>query len=446
MGRILIVGAGLTGCLLSVYLARRGYRVDVYERHGDPREACPTKRPSLNLTLCERGLRALEEVGLREAVLGLAVAAQGRRVHALDGTHAYQPYGNAGEAIHSISRSNLNDALIEAAEKEPGVRLCFQHKCVAVDLQGGAAEFEDAEGERRVVQADRIIGADGAYSAVRLQMQKTERFDYSQQYWPQGYKSLRLPPGPDGKPQLTPDALHVWPRGSRMLMGFPNKDGSTTCSLLLPYEGEDSYESLKGGPELIEFFRRFYPDMLELIPDLVDQFFAKAANSLVTIKCRPWFVGERVLLVGDAAHAILPSYGQGANAGFEDCRVLNECLEISGEDWPAAMRRFEELRRPNLDVMADLCLEHFAELCDRVADPAFLRRRAIERQLEEVHPDLYQPLYSMITFSELPYAEAVRRAQARSSLVDRIVAIPNVEAKIGSSEIRRLLESEAGKA
>lgn len=443
MQTALIVGAGLGGCLLAIYLARRGYRVEVYERQPDPRRST-RKRQSLNITLCERGLRALERVGLRDEVASWAVPVAGRRIHAVDGQLAYQPYGNAGEVIHSISRSDLNDVLLANAEREPGVTFHFGKKCVGVELEAPAVRLEDANGgaNTRAV-GDVLFAADGAYSAVRFQLQRTEHFNYSQEYWDQGYKSLRIPPRSDGGSLLGADALHIWPRGTRMLIGFPNSDASTSCSLLLPYRGEASFESLSTPDRVERFFAEWFPDAAPHIPSLSEQFFSQPANSLITIRCRPWSFGGKALLVGDAAHAVLPSHGQGANAAFEDCQVLDACLEKCGGDFAATFAAFEAERRPNMDYMAQLCIEHFVELCQLVGEPDFLKRREIERALSALYPEAYEPLYSMISFSTRSYVEA-RRVDARQRrVVDEIMARSELAAALDGAAVRDLLVRSA---
>lgn len=444
MTRTLVIGGGLGGALLALYLSKRGFLVDIYERHSDERESRTGKRPSLNLTLCERGLLALEAVGAREKVLELSAPARGRIVH-VNGDTVYQPYGSQGEAIHSIARSDLNDALLGLAEKASGVRCHFGMRCVSVDLEAGSAEFEDAKtGERSREAADLIFATDGAFSSVRREFQRVEGFNFSQSYWRHGgYKSLVVPARPDGSAPLEPGALHIWPRGERMLIGFPNRNGHLTLSLLLPLTGPDSYESLTTEAELLRFFRANFRDVVDLIPNLVQQFFEKPANSLITIRCDPWTIGRHTLLLGDAAHAVLPSYGQGANAAFEDCAVLDQCLAEHGSDFPAAFRAFEQARRPSLDVMADLAVEHFSELCELIADPKFLKRKAIEQRLHDLYPDLYRSLYSMVTFSSMPYAEALKIEFRQRALLDRLLSRENLENELDSPAIREELARSA---
>jgi kynurenine 3-monooxygenase len=442
MGQVLVVGGGLCGSLLAIFLARRGHTVDVFERFSGSGPEQVKQRPALNITLCERGLKALEAVDLREAALELSVPARGRQVHTADGNTIYQPYGNHGEAIYSVSRAALNQTLAKLASRERNVKFHYAQKCVSVDLKSVAARFEDTTtGQMREWRADTIFGADGAYSAVRAQMQKTELFNYSQQYWRfGGYKSLWIPGDVASSAALRCEALHIWPRGKRMLIGFPNRDGGTMLSLLLPFTGEDSYESLCDEPALLSFFQSSFPDVVNLVPSLAQQFFERTANPLLTIRCDPWSHGGSALLLGDAAHAILPSYGQGANAAFEDCITLDRCMSEHGEDWAAVFYEFERHRRPDLDVMADLCIDHFKEICELIADPEFLRKRKIERDLSDIYPTQYRSLYSMISFSDMRYSEALAVDRQQHDTLERIMKIDRVEEKLKTSAVGTLLD------
>jgi kynurenine 3-monooxygenase len=441
MTSAIVVGGGLGGSLLALYLSRRGYSVDVFERHDDERSHRAGKRPALNITLCERGLAPLEAVGARAAVLALAAPARGRLVH-VDGSVVYQPYGNNGEAIYSIARSDLNDALLGLAEASPRVRCHFGKRCTGLDLSTARVWFEDTHSNERLeAKADFVVGADGAFSTVRQEFQRNDGFNFSQSYWRHGgYKSLFVPARADGSPVLESGALHIWPRGRRMLIGFPNHDGKLSLSLLLPFTGEDSYESLTHEREVMKFFRANFGDVTDLIPSLAEQFFAKRANSLLTIRCDPWSIGDRALLIGDAAHAVLPSYGQGANAAFEDCAILDRCLAEHAPNFGAAFRQFEALRRPSLDVMADLCVEHFSELCDLIADPSFLKRKEVERRLHELYPDSYRSLYSMVSFSSMPYDQAISLELRQRGLLERLLAREDLLGALDSPAVRGLLQ------
>lgn len=426
--RIAIVGAGLVGSLLSIFLARRGLQVDVYERRADLRGRDLAPGRSINLTLCTRGFRALRAAGVEREIRELTVPARGRVMHDERGETTFQPYGNRGEAIHSVSRNDLNRVLIDLAERRHSVRFHFEHELLDLDLEAPALELRCRRtGRVRRETADAVLGADGAYSSVRRRFQDSGRLDLSQHYVDQAYKEIPLPAGPGGEWQLEANALHIWPRGRYMLIGFPNVDGSFTLALHLPFEGDPSFASVRDEAALRRLFEASFPDVLPRLPDLPERFFGIPETSMVTVCCAPWVRNGRVALVGDAAHAIVPSYGQGANCGFEDCAVLDRCLDATGGDWRAALERYERCRKPNADAIADLSLEHFRELQHLVADPRFLLRKAVERRINELFPDRYQPLYSMISFTDLSYVEALEIERCQRELVDRIVEIDGIE-------------------
>jgi kynurenine 3-monooxygenase len=439
--RLSIVGGGLVGSLLAIYLSRRGHDVDVFDRQPDPRGGSAGSRPSVNLTLCTRGLRALAAVGLEQQALARAVPARGRRIHGLDGTVTFQPYGNCGEAIHSISRAELHLMLVRAAFDTPGVTYHFDQKCVKIDATRGDAVFQHTRsGKATKIESAKIFGTDGAYSAVRMQLQKTARFDYSQQYASQGYKELAIPAPADGGWPFEPDALHIWPRGSFMLIGFPNLNRSFSFMLYGPFAGERSFETLTDERGLLAFMRHNFPDVADRIPSVAQQFFERPANTMLTTRCRPWSRQGNVVLLGDAAHAILPWYGQGANAGFEDVACLDRCLGRYGEDWEAAFSEFELLRRPNMDIMADLCAEHLQELNEHVQDPRFHLRKKVERRLQQLYPHRFSPLYSTVAFTCTPYAEALRLDREQRAVVDRVITLDGIERFAHGPELDRLLE------
>ncbi len=421
MNDVIVIGGGLVGSLLSICLARRGCAVRIYDRKPDPRVGEQRSGRSINLTLCERGLAALARVGAHDAVQAVVIPAYGRQIHAEDGRVVYQPYGNRGEALYSITRNELNRVLLEIAEKEHGVDIRFGIKCAGLDHQAPSVVLEDQDtGARWTAGASWIFGSDGAFSAVRLHLQKTDRFDFSQSYLDQGYKELTLPPAESAAWGLDRHALHIWPRGRYMLIGFANFDGSATLALHLPFEGEVSFASIRSEADLLALFARSFPDTLGRIPNLAGDFFGRPVSSMVTIRCNPWMRG-RVALIGDAAHAVVPSYGQGANCGFEDCAVLDACLDRHDGEWEPAVAAFERERKPNADAIADLSLQHFAEIRDRVGDRRFLLRKAVERRLEHLYPDRCRPLYSLVSFTTLTYVEALRRARFQDALVERIL-------------------------
>jgi kynurenine 3-monooxygenase len=444
MERMVVVGGGLVGTLLSVVLAKRGYAVDVYDLRPDPRRAHLVSTRSINLTLCDRGFKALDWAGVGEAVRAVCVPAYGRMIHDVQGRRTFQPYGNRREAIYSVSRNDLNRTLLDFAERQHGINFNFNQKCLGLDPSTAAAQFRHAEtGEVTEVRARVIFGADGAHSAVRYRLQRTDRFNYSQEYWRQGYKELLVRASAGGW-AAEKNVLHIWPRGHFMLIGFPNLDGSLTCSLHIPFEGEPSYASLRSEADLLRFFGESFPDALPLMPNLVEDFLTHPPTSMVTIKCSPWSFEDKVLLVGDAAHAIFPSYGQGANAGFEDCQTLHRCMEEHGDDWRAVFADYEARRKPNTDAIADLCVEHFSELRDLVGSPSFLLRKEIERRINQLYPESFKDLYSMITFTCLPYTEALRIDREQRVITDRLMGVPGVEGKLNSPELTGLIHELMG--
>ncbi len=417
--RFLIVGGGPGGTVMAAYLARAGYEVDVYERRPDMRRGPVEAGRSINLALSLRGIHALREIGLADDVLRVAIPMRGRMIHAPDGHLAFQHYGkDDSEAINSVSRGGLNIMLLDHIEKLPGVRLHFDQQCVDVDFDAPAAEFlETTTGRRHRVAADILIGADGAFSAVRAQMQRRSRFDYAQSYLAHGYKELTMPAAPGGGFAMEKHALHIWPRRSFMMIALPNFDGSYTCTLFWPFDGPDSFAALRTREQIDDYFRRVFPDAPPLMPTLADDFLANPTGAMVTVRCRPWTVAGRVALLGDAAHAVVPFYGQGMNAAFEDCTVLNECITRLSPDWPRVFAEYERLRKENVDALADLAIENFVEMRDRTGSRLFLLGKRLERQLHRLFPRAYLPLYTMVTFTRIPYAEARRRARRQNRVV-----------------------------
>ena len=418
--RFTIFGAGLSGALLAVYLSRRGHAVDLYERRPDPRLKGAERGRSINLALSTRGIEALRAVGLAEEVLATAIPMKGRMIHARSGEISFQPYSSGAElAINSISRSGLNAVLLTAAEREAGVRIHFDQRCVNADVDSGRVEVLDgASGQARWIDTQTMIGADGAFSAIRGAMQRRDRFEYEQSYLEHGYKELTIPPVDGGGGfRMEKHALHIWPRGTFMMIALPNADGSFTCTLFWPYSGPNSFQSMRSGAEAAEFFRREFADAVPLIPDLAADWEHNPVASLVTVRCWPWHVGSRAALLGDAAHAVVPFYGQGMNASFEDVRVLAECIDDSPNDLAAAYSEYAQRRKPHTDALSRLAVENFYEMRDKVSSPAFRRKKTIEHVLEKLFPAWYVSLYHMVTFTTIPYGEAVARARTQQRTV-----------------------------
>lgn len=422
---ISIVGAGLVGSLLSIYLARRGYKVSVYERRFDMRKNFLGGGRSINLALSNRGIRALEEVGLAAEMKKHSVPMKGRLMHDKEGKLTFQPYGTSGQYINSISRSGLNMFLMNEAEKQ-GVNFFFEYRCIDVNLEKTELTFQNQH-DIRHHQSDLIIGADGAFSAIRAALQVSDRFEYSQHYIEHGYKELRIPPGVHGEFTMDKEALHIWPRESFMLIALPNPDATFTVTLFYPFEGPHSFEKLTNDEEVLAFFQQTFPDAVPLMPSLLEDFRDNPTSSLVTIRCSPW-VKNSTLLIGDAAHGIVPFYGQGMNAGFEDCSVLNQLLDKHADDWSKVAPEFQQLRKADADAIAQLALDNFVEMRDLVADPDFLLRKKIEAKLHELFPIQWIPLYSMVAFhDEIRYSEAQEMGRRQKEIMDQVMLTPGVE-------------------
>ncbi|HEY1114167.1 MAG TPA: NAD(P)/FAD-dependent oxidoreductase [Chitinophagaceae bacterium] len=425
---VVIIGAGLVGTLLSIYLARKGYTVSIYERRGDMRREEVVAGRSINLALSDRGIKALTEVGIAEEVLRIAIPMHGRYIHNLDGSHAFQPYGKQGQYINSVSRRELNGKLMDLAEAN-GIRIYFHRKCTKISWPTNEITFTDEENKTTVVGSDLIFGADGAYSAARLtHMLQHDKMEYHQYYIDCGYKELAIPPGEGGSFLMEKHALHIWPRRNYMLIALPNPDGSFTGTLFFPFEGPLSFEKLATEETVAQFFNSTFPDVVSLVPNLTEQFFHNPTSSLVTVKCFPWIRDDRFCLIGDAAHAIVPFFGQGMNAGFEDCSVLNTLIEEHDHNWSAILPHFQQLRKPDTDAIADLAVNNFTEMRERTADPKFLLQKKIEARLHEHYPDKWIPAYSQVTFSpHIRYSEALRNSQRQEAIMQRIMSQPHIE-------------------
>jgi kynurenine 3-monooxygenase len=424
--KVIIVGAGLSGSLMAIYLAKRGFRVEVYEARADMRKEKMSAGRSINLALSNRGIAALKEIGLDEYMLAEAMPMRGRMIHMVGGETKLLPYsGRQGEYINSVSRGGLNIALVNEAEKYENVKFFFNERCIGFEAKNGVAKFESGA----AAKGDTVIATDGAGSAFRDSMLHgaVSRFDFSQKWLEHGYKELHIPPTETGVFQMEKNALHIWARGSFMMIALPNFDGSFTCTLFLAHKGENSFEQLTDEKSLIAFFEKYFADAIPLMPNLTKDFFANPTGNLGTIKCFPWNIEGRSLLLGDAAHAVVPFYGQGMNASFEDCRILNELIGEHGEDWQTIFDEFPAQRKPNTDAIAEMAEENFYEMRDSVADPVFQRKRELETKLEQTFPDYFSK-YSMVTFREdLPYVIAKEKGNAQDKLLMEICAhIENV--------------------
>jgi kynurenine 3-monooxygenase len=436
-----LIGAGLVGSLLSIYLSKRGYKVTIYERRPDLRKNRISAGRSINLALSDRGWRGLEKVGIADEIRKVALPMKGRIMHGLDGGLNYQPYGKDGQAIYSVSRGGLNCVLMDLAEQH-GVEIHFNERCTHLDIPNATAHFEHFEtGKSTTVHADRVFASDGAFSAGRLAMQlSTDRFNYSQTYLEHGYKELTIPPTASGDFAMDPNALHIWPRGNFMLIALPNMDKTFTCTLFFPYDGEFSFNSLDTEDKMMDFFQKTFPDTIPLMPTLKQDYFSNPTSSLAIVRCLPWRVKDKLLLIGDAAHAIVPFYGQGMNCGFEDCVVLDQLMDEYGDDWSRIFHAFEKVRKPDGDAIAELALANFIEMRDKVSHPEFLLQKKIEAWFSDKYPDRWIPLYTMVTFSpDIRYSQAWREGQRQERIMQQVMQLPGIENRWNSREVEDLM-------
>ncbi len=429
MSDMAVVGGGLVGSLLAVYLGERGHRVHVYDKRPDFRATGASGGRSINLALSDRGLGALERVGLADDVRQLCIPMHGRMMHDRAGQLTFQPYGREGQYINSVSRGGLNLLLMEAANRHPHVDFHFEQGCEGYDLEEGTLRMTDqASGNGYTIRPERVFATDGAFSAVRYSLQKRPRFDYQQDYLAHGYKELTIPPAADGGWRIDRGALHIWPRESFMLIALPNLDGSFTCTLFAPFDGPEGFDAVRTGDDVTAYFERHFPDALPHMPTLVEDWAANPTSALVTVRCYPWSY-RNVLMLGDASHAIVPFYGQGMNAGFEDVRVLGDLMDEHAADWEVIFRAFERSRKPNADAIAELAKRNFIEMRDHVADPLFLLRKRIAADVSERHGERFTPVYSQVTFSHTPYAEALAEMDRQDRLFAEILSWEGIETR-----------------
>lgn len=422
MERIAIVGGGLAGSLVSVFLAKRGFDVHLFEKRPDMRNNKISAGKSINLALSERGINALKKVGIDQKVLATGIPMTGRMMHNVSGELAYQPYGKDNQAIYSVSRGLLNIKLLELADELPNIQLYFNSNCVDANLQDGIVYFEDSDGNHTEFKADRVIGSDGAFSAIRYEMQTKGRFDYSQTYLHHGYKELCVLPNDNGEFKLDKNCLHIWPRESFMLIALPNLDGTFTCTLFFQLDGPLSFNSIKSTEDLDSFFDTYFPDVKPLIHNLHDDFFNNPTGQLCTVRCFPWTNGK-MALIGDAAHAVVPFYGQGMNCSFEDCVVFDELLEKHYPDWNQIFSDYQTIRKPNADAIANLALQNFIEMRDRVGDKNFLHYKHVEHDLCSLYPEIFKSQYELVTFSNVPYKYALEQGERNTALVNKIISL-----------------------
>lgn len=439
--RIAVVGSGLVGSLLAIYLRKAGHIVHIYDRSPDIRQIQFSGR-SINLAMSNRGWKALDGVGVGEAVREIAIPMDKRAIHLVDKLN-FQNYGQEGEAIYSISRGILNRKMIDLAEAA-GAEFFFDEKIWDITLKEATLHIGETErGIWEEKKYDMVFGADGAFSRIRHRMQRQSMFNYSQEFLNMGYKELNIPANADGTHKLDKNSFHIWPRGEYMLIALPNLDGSFTCTLFMPFEGENSFDSLKEQKDVEVFFEKNFPDSIDVIPKLAEDFFKNPTSTLVTMKCFPWTYKDKVALIGDACHAIVPFYGQGMNAGFEDISVLYEMIEKYGDDWETIFSEYQDSRKPNADAIAELSYRNFMEMSSKTADDNFLLQKKIEKLFSDKHPDKWIPLYSRVTFSDRPYAEALAIGDLQNEIMQKILKIDNIkeiwDSKLVENKILELL-------
>ncbi|HNL07347.1 MAG TPA: NAD(P)/FAD-dependent oxidoreductase, partial [Chitinophagales bacterium] len=401
----IIIGAGLVGSLWAVYLSKAGYAVTIYERRKDLRKTKMSAGRSINLAMSYRGWKGLDDVGVGDDIRKIAIPMYGRTMHYLDNSTSFQPYGNNNQAIYSVARGAINQQLMDIAESHTHTQIHFDEECIDVDLEGGKAVFRNTQTDAiTTAEADVVFGTDGAFSAVRYQaLQKLDRFNYSQTYIEDGYREILLPANPDGSYKMAKETLHIWPRGRFMLIALPNFDGSFTCTLFMPFDNHKyCFNNLKTKQQVDDFFEDLFPDFYRMMPNVADEWENHPLSSLAIIRCFPWTHGK-VALVGDAAHATVPFFGQGMNCGFEDCSVLWELMQKHDHNWAAIFKEYEVLRKPNGDAVQDLSLKNYLVMRDKVADPDFLLTQKIERRINYLYPESYFPLYTMVSFTNIAY-------------------------------------------
>ncbi len=417
--KITIIGGGLAGSLAAIYMAKRGFEVNLFERRPDMRKSNIYQGKSINLALSTRGLHALEKIGLDKEILADAIPMYGRMMHSKTGELSYHPYGKQGQAINSVSRGRLNQKLIELADEFPNITIYFNSKCIDVDVNKTTAIFELEDGSHKTIISDRILGTDGAFAATRSKLQTSERFNYSQSYLHVGYKELEIPEGENGKFMMEKNALHIWPRGSFMMIALPNPKGDFTCTLFMPFE---LFDSIKTKEDVARFFNEEFADAVPMMPTLLDDYMKNPTSNLVTVRCYPWVKEDKLALAGDAAHAVVPFYGQGMNCSFEDIVVLDNMIEKYGNDWNTIFDEYQKERKPNADAIADLAIQNYYEMAEKVGDKHFLHKKHIEHELTELYPDKFKSQYELTTFSLSGYKYAWDMGKKNDALLEKIIA------------------------
>lgn len=444
MKKATIVGAGLVGSLWAKYLAKAGYQVSIYEKRPDMRALKMSAGKSINLATSYRGWKALDEIGIGDEIRKIAIPMHGRTIHNLDGTLNYQPYGNEGQAIFSVSRGEINAKLMNIAEESLGTKINFNQECIDVDLKLGKCIFKNTiNDEIKEEISDLVFATDGAFSAVRYHgMQKIDKFNYSQNYIADGYREILLPAGANGEYLMEKETLHIWPRGRFMLIALPNFDGSFTCTLFMPFEGHDfCFNNLKTREDVNSFFKIVFPDFYHLMPNVADAWEQHPLSSLAIVRCYPW-TKDKVALMGDAAHATVPFFGQGMNCGFEDCSVMWQLMQKHNENWDLIFEEYQTLRKPNGDAVQDLSLQNYIVMRDKVMDEDYQLQQKIERRINELYPDKYFPLYSMVSFTDIEYQIALNKGNKQSDDISYLIKHHQINQHTSMAIIDEIIHKE----
>ncbi len=436
MEKIGIVGSGLVGSLQAILMAKKGYDVTVFENRPDLRKAKLIAGKSINLAMSDRGWRALQAAGIEGDIKEMAIPMYQRCMHAVDGNLSYQQYGKDGQAIYSVPRGGLNQKLMNLADKYPSIKYNFNHKCKDIELDSNTLIFEDTANKKEVKESfDKVFATDGAFSAVRFRMQKTPMFDYSQKYLDHGYKELIIPANEDGTHKLDKNCLHIWPRGEFMMIALANMDGSFTCTLFFPMYGEKSFDTINTREKVAEFFNETFTDAVPLMPTLLDDYFENPTSALVMVRCSPWNFENKVLLLGDSAHATVPFYGQGMNCGFEDCMIFQEMLDEANGNWDGLLSAYSKTRVPDGNAIIDLSLMNYIEMRDLTANKEFLLRKKIEAKFSNLYPEKWIPLYSQVTFSHIRYHKVIENGKAQNAIMEQVMKMPDIEANWDAQEV-----------
>ena len=436
-----MIGAGLAGPLLATYLAKRGYSVEIFERRPDMRKESISAGRSINLALSIRGNHALKEVGLYDKIKSNTIPMKGRMIHDLNSGIHLQPYGQKeNEVIFSVSRAHLNMELMTLAEETGNVTIRFNHQLLSADLEQNKLLFQLSDSLEKIEWSfNRVIGCDGSASILRKSIVEKADIQYVKKPLGHGYKELTIPPMKSGKFQIEPNALHIWPRGNHMLIALPNKDCSFTCTLFFPMIGKTSFETVKTEKDIFNLFQSQFPDAIKLIPNLVEDFQNNPTGDLASVYCKPWHLEDKALLIGDAAHAVAPFFGQGMNASFQDCSTLAKLMGQNENDWNTIFNNFSSTQVENGHAIADMALENYLEMRDHVNDPEYKKRRNMELKLERMFPGQFIPRYSMVSFHQIPYAEVYQRGEKQFKIISDVLKADPSGQSIDKAMVEKML-------